>query len=326
MTGVQTCALPISDPDTSTQSNTKFYRKNNEQLFYPPFVIFKEGQHNTEIACSLFEKKRYCTTGAFIINTTNEKLDEKKFLVSYLNSDIAKYILFLTASSWGIERERVLLNELLELPSPFFSIDSDILKNIANAFDKIILLKQGAICNDAKIKKQEQYIFNEFIKHFSLSDREVALIEDTMSFGLGLFKAGHNSIGFRRTQLSENIKYAETLYNDINSFLLSSNTKVSVTIYDVQSNDPLNLVILHFGKEVKEIEVKNISELRKQLQEIDQYTIQKKAHSIYVQKHIKYYDKDTVYLIKPNQKRFWTRTQAMEDASSLIADIINMAK
>ena len=253
-------------------------------------------------------------------------MDEKKFLVSYLNSDIAKYILFLTASSWGIERERVLLNELLGLPSPFFSIDSDILKNIANAFDKIVLLKKGVICNDAKIKEQEQYIFNELIKHFSLSDREVALIEDTMSFGLGLFKDGHNSIGFRRTQLSENIKYAETLYNDINSFLLSSNTKVSATIYNVQSNDPLNLVSLHFGKEVKEIEIKNISELRKQLQEIDRYTIQKKAHSIYVQKYIKYYDKDTVYLIKPNQKRFWTRTQAMEDASSLIADIINMAK
>lgn len=219
-----------------------------------------------------------------------------------------------------------MLNELLELPSPFFSIDSDILKNIANAFDKIVLLKKNVIGNDAKIKEQEQYIFNEFIKHFSLSDREVALIEDTMSFGLGLFKDGHNSIGFKRTQLSENRTYAETLYNDINSFLLSSNTKVSATIYDVQLNDPLNLVILHFGKDVKEIEIKNIFEFRKQLQEIDQYTILRKAHSIYVQKYIKYYDRDTVYLIKPNQKRFWTRTQAMEDASSLIADIINMAK
>ena len=316
----------FTDPDTSTQPNTKFYRKNNEQLFSPPFVIFKEGQHDTEIACSLFEKKIYCTTGAFVINTIDEKLDEKKFLVSYLNSNIAKYILFLTASSWGIERERVLLNELLELPSPFSSIDSDILKNIATAFDKIASLKESVICDDAKVKKLEQYIFNEFIKHFSLSDREVALIEDTMLFGLGLFRDGHNSIGFRRTQLSENIMYAETLYNDINSFLLSSDTKVSATIYDVQLNDPLNLVILHFGKEVKEIEIKNITELRKQLQEIDKYTVQKKTHSIYVQKHLKYYDKDTVYLIKPNQKRFWTRTQAMEDVSSLIADIINMAK
>lgn len=170
-----------------------------------------------------------------------------------------------------------MLNELLELPSPFFSIDPDILKNIANAFDKIVLLKKNVIGNDAKIKELEQNIFNEFIKHFSLSDREVALIEDTMLFGLGLFREGHNSIGFRRTQLSENRTYAETLYNDINSFLLSSDTKASATIYDVQLNDPLNLVILHFGKEVKEIEIKNITELRKQLQEIDKYTVQKKC-------------------------------------------------
>lgn len=94
----------------------------------------------------------------------------------------------------------------------------------------------------------------------------------------------------------------------------------------MQSNYPLNLIVLHFGEEAKKVETQNVIELRKQLQEIDKYTVQKKTPSIYVQKHIKYYDKDTVYLIKPNQKRFWTRTQAMEDASSLIADIINMAK
>ena len=316
----------FTDPNISTHPNSKFYRKNNEHLFSPPFVIFKEGQHDTEIACSLYNQNSYCTTGAFIINTTNEKLDEKKFLVSYLNSDLAKYILFLTASSWGIERERVLLNELLELPSPFSGVGSNVVKNIATAFDKIVSLKKSIICDNAKIEEQERYILNELIKHFSLSDREVTLIEDTMSFGLGLFKDGHNSVGFKRTLQCENLAYATILCDDINTFLSSSSTRVYAQIYDVELNDPLNLVILHFGKEVKGVEIKNISELRKQLQEIDKYTIQRKAPSIYVQKHIKYYDNDVVYLIKPNQKRFWTKTQAMEDASSLIADIINMAK
>lgn len=316
----------FTDPNVSTQSNTKFYRKNNEQLFLPPFVIFKEGQHNTEIACSLFNQKSYCTTGAFIINTTNDKLDEKKFLVAYLNSTLAKFILFLTASSWGIERERVLLNELLELPSPFQTISPDTLKNVTIAFDKIVSFKESIICDEVEIKKQEQYIFNELIKHFSISNREAILIEDSMSFGLGLFKDGHNSIGFKRTLQAENHAYATILCDDVNSFLHSSNTKVCAVIYDVQLNDPLNLVVLHFGKGNKNIETKDIIELREQLREIDKYAIQKKAHSIYIQKNIRYYDNDTIYLIKPNQKRFWTRTQAMEDASSLIAEIINLEK
>ncbi len=143
---------------------------------------------------------------------------------------------------------------------------------------------------------------------------------------MGLFKDGFNSIGFRRVQLDENIAYAETLCNDINSFLSSSCIKVSATVYDVQLNDPLNLVILHFGEKTKEISRKSISELKAHLQAIDKYMIHKKAPSIYVRKHIIYYDNDTVYLIKPNQKRFWSKSQAMEDATSLIADIINMTK
>ena len=310
--------------DSAIIRNTKFYRDNNKNLFLPPFILFKQGQHKTEIACSLFEKEAYCTTGAFAINSNN--IQDKKVLVSFLNSDIVKFYLFLSASSWGIKREQVFLNELLELPSPFTSLCSPTIKNkISNYFNDIVSKKSQFFNND-DITEIERLIFDEFVKCLSLTERDKIIINDTLVFNLGLFKNGHSSIGFKRTLLSENKLYAQILCNDINSFLHSSKTKVYAKIYDVQSNDPLNLVILHFGKEIKEIEIKNISELRKQLQEIDQYTIQKKAHSIYVQKYIKYYDKDTVYLIKPNQKRFWTRTQAMEDASSLIADIINMAK
>ncbi len=166
----------ITDPILSTRSNDKFYRKNNEQLFIPPFIIFKEGQRKTEIACSLFWEKCYCTTGAFILNSTQSELEEKKFLVSYLNSDIAKYVLFLTVSSWGIERERVLLNELMELPSPFIGANKDVIRNIAAAYDNIVSLKQSAICDYIKIKEQEDYIFNELVGIFSLSDRDIAII------------------------------------------------------------------------------------------------------------------------------------------------------
>lgn len=311
-----------TDVDSAINSNTKYYRNNNNELFTPPFVLFKQGQHETEIACSLFEKQSYCTTGAFAINSNS--IQDKKVLVSFLNSDIVKFCLFLTASSWGIEREQVFLNELLELPSPFTKQCSNEVKNrISSYFDDIVLKKSQFFSHD-KIKEIEKLIFDEFIKCLSLTERDKIIIDDTIEFNLDLFKKGSNSSGFKRTLLSNNKLYAEVLCNDINSFLHSSKTKVCAQIYNVESNDPLNLVILHFGKEAKEVEIKNITELKKQLQEIDKYTIQRKAPSIYVQKHIKYYDNDVVYLIKPNQMRFWTRTQAMEDASSLIADIINM--
>jgi hypothetical protein len=84
--------------------------------------------------------------------------------------------------------------------------------------------------------------------------------------------------------------------------------------------------VLHFENNVKEIELKNINNLKENLKNIDRFMFQQKTESIYVQKQLRYfvYESDTVYLIKPNQKRFWTRSQAIEDATSLIAEIINM--
>lgn len=315
-----------TDHNNAIQSNNKYFRNIEKSLFTPPFVLFKEGQKDNDIACSLFDEEYYCATGAYVINGENFSLDDKKVLISYLNSDIAKFFLFLTTSTWGIERERVLLKELLELPSPFTSVDQVAKNNIVDAYNRIVALQKETLIDYSKIKEIEQDIFFELSKLLSLTDRDVVLIKDILKYNLGLFQDGCDSVGFNRTQISENIVYAETLCQEVNSFLSQTNTKVSATVYDVQINDPLNLLVIYFSKKNRPIETKNILELRTQLQEIDRYTIQKKAHSIYVQKYIRYYDNDKVYLVKPNQKRFWTRTQAMEDASSLIAEIINMAK
>ena len=311
---------------TAIKSNSQPYRRNNEKLFLPPFVLFKEGQNKTEIACSLFDVKCYSTAAAFVINGSDMSLDDKKFLVSYLNSDIAKYFLFLTTSTWGIERERVLLEELLELPSPFTPRCITELKHyVATAFDEIVSCKKEKQIDRQKIQNLELFILEKLMDCFSFTAKEQIILDDTLTLSLGLFKDGSKSIAVTRTKESENRIYATQLCKELNTFLGSSPTRVCATIYKVRSSNPLNLVVLHFGTDEKEVEIKAIEELGSQLQELDRYSLREKASSIYVRKHFRYYDKDAVYLIKSNQKRFWSRSQAMEDASSLISEIINMA-
>jgi hypothetical protein len=43
-----------------------------------------------------------------------------------------------------------------------------------------------------------------------------------------------------------------------------------------------------------------------------------------MQKNITYYDDDLIYIIKPNQKRFWTQSQAIEDAQNITLEIMGM--
>ncbi len=39
---------------------------------------------------------------------------------------------------------------------------------------------------------------------------------------------------------------------------------------------------------------------------------------------LNYYDNEDVYIIKPNQRRFWSETAAMEDYRTLLVEILKM--
>lgn len=304
--------------------NTKYYRKNKENLFATPFVLFKEGLHNTEIACTLFVEPWYCNTSAYVINGGTDK--EKKFLVAYLNSDIVKFILFLTASSWGVERERILLNELLSVPSPFVSGYEKELDDIVASFDEIVRIKKTIVYDELQIKKEEKSIFKSFVRLFGISKEEEQLINDTLENSLGLFKDGHKSKSLYRSTPNENEMYAKALCNHLGYFMCNSNFKFSAYYFDLNPTDPLNMIIVEIGDKPSKIMLSKLSNYKLFLSEIDKYTIKKKSDSIFIQKSLLYYSKNKVYIIKPNQKRFWTQSQAMDDAASIISEVISMVK
>lgn len=96
---------------------------------------------------------------------------------------------------------------------------------------------------------------------------------------------------------------------ELNVFLEAATNKANATIFDVQINDPLNMVVVHFDSSPKDVEVQNADAFQDSLRAMDSYMIQENAKSIYVRKDIKYYNDNA---------------QAIEDATSLIADILNM--
>ena len=85
----------------------------------------------------------------------------------------------------------------------------------------------------------------------------------------------------------------------------------------------LNLIIIQFGNKNKyEIEEKRVDSIENLLSEIDKLMLQRKSQSIYIKKQIKYFEGDSIYIIKPNQRRFWSRSMAINDAKELIGEIL----
>jgi hypothetical protein len=318
-------------PDSVAVPNDKYYRKINKRLFQPPFIVVKKGQKDgrqvSQITASYIDHPVYFKSGVFIMNKNDDAShDIKKSLVSFFNSDLATYYLFLSTSSWGIERDQIMLNEYLELPAFFQDNDED-LSAISELFDSLVAELNQPQPDPDSIRQKEENINRKLESITGLTPKEQILIQDTLKFSLDILEQGESSIGFERTSKDGNRAYADMIIDELNEFLQHSSYRVSAAIYDVQEKDPLNMIALSFSTHKKNsITLKSAGDLSDMLKTLNRRLLRKKKQNIYVVKQYIYYDNNTVYIVKPNQKRFWTRSQAMNDAASLTIEIANMKK
>jgi hypothetical protein len=83
------------------------------------------------------------------------------------------------------------------------------------------------------------------------------------------------------------------------------------------------MVKLSFSNEQKQA-IHSNEDIYKELKILDKKLWDEEAQNLYFRKKLNYFDGDDVYIIKPNQRRFWSQTAAMEDSKSLLVEILNM--
>lgn len=302
---------------------TEFRRLGKKPAYFAPHIIFKKGQIDRQFCASYLDFDCSFRDGVYGISATAEDKNLLKALTAYLNSSFATYFLFLNISSLGIEREQIMQDEYLTLPALPLPVEKDI-NQLATKIDKIISLKKNNPVLAKDTSGIEKEIDEILYTALGLSDRERYLIEDTLNYSLGLFQEGEKSSAYHHPTIGELESYATILCEDINDLLQESETTVCATIYEARHDSPLNLAALRFSKREKPAIIeKNSSqtEITMLLKEIDHYTYEKFSESVYFRKIVKYYQDDTIYIIKPNEKRFWTKSMAMSDADDIIIEI-----
>ena len=110
--------------------------------------------------------------------------------------------------------------------------------------------------------------------------------------------------------------------NELNDFLNRQELFANVTLYSVYIFSPLMMMKISFSDTQKEI-YESEENVNNELKRLDKHLWEKKAANIYFRKRLNYKDGDDVYIVRPNQRRFWTQSMAMEDASELILEILN---
>jgi len=236
------------------------------------------------------------------------------------------YYLFLSSGRFASYRAEPNVDDLLRVPIPKFS-GQEIEGITKFDFDSV-----------------DQKVFDAF----SLKESERILIEDIVNYTLPDFKGDKLSPGRKQTHrrnanLLENEEERE-LKEYCDYFLrvikagFGEDKEVCATIFQESTNDylPIRLVAIYLNKSIHDgikVETINSQDLLNQLNQLNNLFIEKSnSHTggIFYQRVVRLYDSTewqgeqvpTVYLIKPDKIRYWTRSMALRDADEVVADIM----
>ena len=310
------------------QLDNLFRRLGTTQAFQAPHVLIKAGQTNRRFCASYQDFDCSFKHTVFGISAPGREND-LKLLTAYLNSSLATYLLFLTASDWGVERESVYPNEILSLPDLCFGLASEVKQHIVGVVDQIISLEQARVLdNSYELSLLEDEIEKALWNGLQLTRTDRLLIKSVLRYRLDAFQDGRSSVAYAPATASHCRNYAEVLCATVNRFLPEDQAlQAKAACFEVGFRAPLQVVVLYLdGRQQTEnvIELPG-AELNQLLHTIDNYTYREAAESIYYRRFVRYYQQDVVYLVKPNEQRCWSPASALHDADDLAAEIINQA-
>lgn len=309
--------LPINDdPETDSKASTDF------SAFQPPQLIVKQGwqaatgrfQAAIVRPASSNEQGIVCSKSYVNVHVSEDNISLLESACLSYNSKLAVYFLFLTSGRFASFIPEANPEDILRVPIP--ELETGWLDNI-NRFEDV----------DERVRQA-----------FLFKDSEWVLIEDTLDYTLSDFKGNNDSPGKLATQRDD-----ETELTDYCKYFLQvikagfgADKQAFATIFQEPEGSrlPIRLVAIQLNSSTaEEIRVERIDShaLLERLKRLNELFIAQEDSSeggIFYQRVARIYDSfssngvPTIYLIKPDRLRYWTRSSALRDADEVSADIM----
>ena len=248
--------------------------------------------------------------------------DHLRALSVFLSSSFVKYYLFFQAPTWGIERDAITLKTVKSIPVPALTLEQ--VKQLAALQKKLVSLEleQGA-------KYAQAYLDEQVIDILQVPESITTLVTEFLQLRSKLVGGGTREAVQKAQQRPDREAleaYARQLSNDLDGFLDSGKTHhrviveqspelICCTVEFVRSDHPFTPIVKTVPSPNGHIFARLSHELK---EEFSQW--------VYVQRGLKIFGPSSVSLYKVPQLINWTRTQAMNDADDMIAEILSTAR
>ena len=288
-------------------------RPIKKEIFTKPHILIKQspktGENNFRAALS---KEDVVFSDSFIgIHGSSKDINLLSQCCLILNSRIPFYYALMVSRRFLIERDELNKEEVMSFPLPKNLGDSSI------TAEYLYDLSRDKEWEDS-VKKKIETLYN-------LSTSELTLIDDAFDYTLDYFRRKDKSIAVQPTFDTQHgeqhlTQYLKTLQNSLqNSF----GQPFQPVIYQGKQS-PLRIVAVELVSEaVEEIVIETSAQaLDDVLQQLDQYLIDQRSPGVFIQRHVRAYLGKTIYIAKPDQKRYWTRSMALRDADDIYVDMM----
>ena len=247
-------------------------------------------------------------------------------------SSFARYYFFLTSANWGVWHDKVLIKERLDFPIIFFE-NNEKTKRIVNIINKLqnyqpqeksLIQPDGIPENEisAQREKWEAELDEAVFDLYEFSEEQRDLIRDCCEVTLPFFYQPFDSIGVMRAVNDKNLSWIKN-YTEIFARrwkpYLQEDEVLRANVH-VGAHDNMLAVEFFPADAADEWDLAPEEETWDHvLEEIGKSLPQPMGTSQVVRDGIVRIVSDkSIIIIKRNEKRFWTRSLAREDADSTL--------
>lgn len=312
-------------------NHLSLHRTRNPAIFKGPLLICPEGSflNTTGRYSSTVSRADILYTESFYgVSFAEHELEAALVLSAILSSSVTTFQLAYGGGAWGLERTKVKPNDLLALRIPdLTTAEPSLLRAVLDAERRLA----GAPGNPGCLEALDRAVYDLY----DLERDEALLASDSVVRARMLLFEGHaERLAFtRRPSTDALIAYAGEVVHTVNAYLRARGTRhleaviyqrhiaagnavdgtpgVDAVRFAMVAGAPPDVPRVHQGSEA---EMARLAPLfRGQVSsDIPPYLNERRQ--------LRIYDEDALFILKPSEMRYWTRTAGLNDGDAVLAD------
>ena len=302
-------------------------RKGFERGFEGPRVLVPRGiTDGQRLRATYLEEPLTFKDAVLAISVPDQEAYSARLLTALMSSKLLMWFVFHGTASFGSERPEVKQKELLRLPFP---LPDQMDSNSQLAADELVKLidkaRERAQESPLMPPTDEDVLYQRddlCYRYLGLGKEEIALVEDGVNEIIpNVQPSKGSSIALWRTpDQSDRETYGRTLSESL-SLWFDDNAAVNVALE--ASNDDVALMRLHLvdRESQRPYQEQNDQAVGQALQRLSRQLNVQLPGNFQLVPDFRLFDGDSLYMVKPLQRRFWLRSAAIADADALATEL-----